>query len=147
MLPLLVNEREMEPIVIKNSDRLVSFKFEDFQLLDLLIFLGGARSLEHFFNAYKTSHTKGYFPSDWFNDSEKLNSTKLTPCKTFLSKLGKKFPWLFRLSKFNRWGLEIKRCNFETDIEATTATGQENYQNLTRVWQQENMCTFKDFLR
>ena len=27
------------------------------------------------------------------------------------------------------------------------ATGQEDYQNLTSVWQKENMCTFKDFLR
>ena len=27
------------------------------------------------------------------------------------------------------------------------ATGRKNYQYLTSVWQQENMCTFKDFLR
>ena len=26
-------------------------------------------------------------------------------------------------------------------------SGEENYQNLLDIWNQENMCTFKDFLR
>ena len=59
LLPLLVNERELEPIVIKKANQFVSFKFGDDQLLDILNFLGGATSLDSFLKAYKTSETKG----------------------------------------------------------------------------------------
>ena len=47
LLPLLVNERDIEPIVIKKANRFVSFKFGFFQLLDMLNFLG-ATSLDSF---------------------------------------------------------------------------------------------------
>ena len=35
----------------------------------------------------------------------------------------------------------------ETEIEATTNNWTKNYQYLTSVWQQDNLCTFNDFLR
>ena len=40
LLPLLVNERELEPTVIKKVNQFVSFKFGDVQLLDILNFFG-----------------------------------------------------------------------------------------------------------
>ena len=40
LLPILINERNMEPIVIKNANQFVSFKFGDVQLLDIMNFLG-----------------------------------------------------------------------------------------------------------
>ena len=43
---MLVNERDIEPTVIKKSNLFVSFKFGDPQLLDFMIFLGGATSLD-----------------------------------------------------------------------------------------------------
>ena len=45
LLPFLVNEREIEPTVEKKADQFVSFKFGDTQLLDIMIFVGGATSL------------------------------------------------------------------------------------------------------
>ena len=83
MLRLLVNERGIEPIVIKKANQFVSFKFGDVQLLDILNFLGGATSLDSFLKAYKTSETKSYFPYEWFDDPEKLNNTQLPPYETF----------------------------------------------------------------
>ena len=59
LLPILINERNMEPTVI---EKFVSFKFGDVQLLDKMNFLGGARSRDSFKKAYKTSETKGFFP-------------------------------------------------------------------------------------
>ena len=35
LLPLIFNERGFEPIVIKNANHFVSFKFGDVQLIDL----------------------------------------------------------------------------------------------------------------
>ena len=51
LLPLLVNERQIEPTVIKKANQFVSFKFGDMQLLDIMIFLGGATSLDSFLKA------------------------------------------------------------------------------------------------
>ena len=48
LLPILINERNMEPIVIKKANQFVSFKFGDVQLLDIMNFLGGATSLDSF---------------------------------------------------------------------------------------------------
>ena len=62
LLPILVNERDIEPTVIKKANQFVSFKFGDIQLLDIMNFLGGATSLDSFLKAYKTKETKGFFP-------------------------------------------------------------------------------------
>ena len=51
LLPILVNERDIEPTVIKKANHLISFKFGDVQLLDIMNFLGGATSLDSFLNA------------------------------------------------------------------------------------------------
>ena len=57
LLPILVNERGIEPTVIKIANQFVSFKFGDIQLLDIMIFLGGATSLDSFLKASKTKET------------------------------------------------------------------------------------------
>ena len=62
LLPVLVNERQIDPTVIKNAIQFVSFKFGDVQLLDIMNFLAGATSLDSFLKAYKTEETKGFSP-------------------------------------------------------------------------------------
>ena len=61
-LPILINERNMEPTVIKKANQFVSFKFGDVQLLNIMNFLGGATSFDSFLRAYKTSETKASLP-------------------------------------------------------------------------------------
>ena len=51
LLPILTNERNMEPTVIKNAKQFVSFKFGDVQLLDIMKFLGAATSHDSFLKA------------------------------------------------------------------------------------------------
>ena len=87
LLPILINERNMEPIVIKKANQFVSFKFGDVQLLDIMNFLGGARSLDSFLKAYKTTETKGFFPYEWFECPQKKNNSELFPYNAFFSKL------------------------------------------------------------
>ena len=67
LLPIVINERNMEPTVIKKANQFMSFKFGDFQLLDIMNFLGGATGLDSFVKAYKTLETKGFFPYEWFD--------------------------------------------------------------------------------
>ena len=64
MLPILVNERFIEPTVIGKANRFNSFKFGEIQLMDILTFLGGATSLDSFLKAYETSEAKSYFPKN-----------------------------------------------------------------------------------
>ena len=57
LLPILINERDLEATVIKKANQFISLKFGDFQLLDIMKFLDGATSLDSFLKAYKTSET------------------------------------------------------------------------------------------
>ena len=66
LLPILVNDRDIEPTVIKKANQFVSFQFGDIQLLDIMNFLEATISLDSFLKAYKTKETKGFFPYEWF---------------------------------------------------------------------------------
>ena len=61
LLPILINERDMEPTLNKKANQFLSVDFGDVQLLDIMNFLGGATSLDSFLRASKTSETKGFF--------------------------------------------------------------------------------------
>ena len=74
LLPILVNERDIEPTVIKKANLFISFKFNDIQLLDITNFLGGATSLDSFLKAYGTSETKVFFPYEWFDHPNPLET-------------------------------------------------------------------------
>ena len=87
LLPYLIHERDIQPTVIKKANHFVSLKFGDVQFLDILNFCGGATSLDSFLEAYKTSETKGFFSSEWFDSPEKLDATFLPPYDCFFSKL------------------------------------------------------------
>ena len=77
LIPILVKEQGIEPTNIKKPNQFLSFKFGDIQLLDIMIFLGGAASLDSFLKAYKTKETKGLFPYERFDCSQKLNNKEL----------------------------------------------------------------------
>ena len=61
LLPILNNERNKEPTVIKKANQFVYFKFGDVQLLDIRNFLGGATSLHSFLKLTKQQKLKAYF--------------------------------------------------------------------------------------
>ena len=86
LLPILVNERDIEPTVIKKTKLFISFKFGDIELLDMMNVLGGATSLDSFLKAYKTSKAKGLFPNELFDHYAKMKKTKPTTYDAFYSK-------------------------------------------------------------
>ena len=61
LLPLLVKDKEIEPMVIKKANQFVSSKLGDIRMLDLLKSVGAAKSLDSFLKAYKSSETNGNF--------------------------------------------------------------------------------------
>ena len=55
--------------------------------MDILNFFGGATSLDSFLKAYRTSETKGFFPYERFDTTDKMQNTELPPYDAFYSKL------------------------------------------------------------
>ena len=56
--PILVNEQDIEPSVIKKPNQFIWFQLSDNQLIDIENFLGQATSLGSLSKIYKTSETK-----------------------------------------------------------------------------------------
>ena len=150
LLPFLINERNMEPIVIKRANQFVSFKFGDVQLLDIMNFLGGATSLDSFLKAYKTAETKGFFPYQWFDCPQKMNNSELPPYDAFFSKLRNVNPLEKDYSDYQSLlgsAVKIEEALSKMKPSKPPPSGDENYQCLLDIWNHENMCTFKDFSR
>ena len=150
LLPILINERNMEPIVIKEANQFVSFEFGDVQLLDIMNFLGGATSLDSFLKAYKTAETKDFFPYEWFDCPQKMNNSELPPYDAFFSKLRNVKPLEKDYSDDQNLlssGLKTEEALSELKLSKPPPSGEENYQYLFDIWNHENMCTFTDFLR
>ena len=149
MLPILVNERQIEPAVIKKAKQFVSFKFGDVQLLDIMTFLGEATSLDSFLKAYKTEETKGFFPLRVVRQSRKVEQKKLPPYDSFFSKLRNVNPLEKDCNDFENLttsGLSSEQAVCKLRLYRLPPTGDEIYAYLRSNWVREGMKSFSDFL-
>ena len=131
LLPILINEREIEPTVIKKANQFISFKFDDIQLWDIRNFLGGAKSLDSFLKAYKTSETKWFFPYERFDHPDKMQNTELPPYDAFYSKLRSCNPLVAEYTDFVnllKSGLTTEQAIVKLKLSKPPPTGIENYQ-------------------
>ena len=149
LLAILVNERDIEPTVIKKSNQFVSFKFGDIQLLDIMNFLGGATSLDSFLKAYKTKKRKGFFPYERFYCPEKMNFEELPPNYSFFSILRNSNPLEKDYNDFENLansGLTTEQAVAKLRMDRIPPTGAEKYSYLQSVWENKNMQYISDFL-
>ena len=136
LLPILVNERDIEPTVMKKANQFVSFKFGDIQSLDIMNFLGGATSLDSFLKAYKTKVTKGFFPYEWLDCPEKMNNRELPPYDSFFSVLRNSNPLEKDYNDFQNLvnsGLTTEQAVVKLRMDRIPPTGAENYSHLQSV--------------
>ena len=150
LLPILVNERDVVATVIKKANQCVSFKFRDIQLLHIMNFLGGSTSLDSFFKNYKTNATKDFFPYEWFDCPKKVNNKVLPPYDSFFSILRNSNPLEKDYNYFQNLvnsGLKIEQPVAKLRMDRISPTGAENHSYLQRVWENNNMQYFSDFLR
>ena len=150
LLPIFVNGQDIEPTVIRKTIQFVSLKFGDIQLLDIVIFLGGATSLDSFLKTYKTKETKGFFPYDWFDCPEKMNNKEFPPYDSFFSILRNNN----RLEKdYNDFqnlvnsGLTTEQSVGKLRMDRKPPTGAEDFSYLQSLWENNNMQNFSDFLK
>ena len=150
LLPILVNERDIEPTVIKKTNQFISFKNGDNQFLYITNFLGGATSLDSFLKGYKTSETKWFFPYEWFDHSDKMQNTQITPYDAFYSKLRSCNPLEAEYTDYVnllKSGLTAEQARVILKLSKPPPTGVKNYQYLQQILKQEQLSSFKDFLR
>ena len=136
LLPFLVNERDVEPTLIKKANQFVSFKFGDIQLLDIMTFLGGATSLDSFLKPYKTKETKGFFPYEWFDCPEKINIKELPPYDSCFSILRNSNPLEKEYNDFQNLvnsGFTTEQAVIKLRMDRIPPTGAENYSYLQSV--------------
>ena len=148
LIPYLINDKETEPMVIRKANDFISFKFGDIQFLDIMKFLGGATSLDSFLKAYKASETKGFFPYEWFDSPDKLESEKLPPYEAFFSKLRNNNPLDKDFKDYQNLkssGLDEQQALKKLQIRSVPASGWDNYKYLQEIWQKHGMTTFKAF--
>ena len=150
MLPILVYERDIEATVIKKANQFILFKFGDIQRLDRMNFLGGATSLVSFLKGYRTLETKRFFPYERLDHLDKIQNTELRPYDAFYSKrrscntLEAEYTDYVNLLKSE---LTTEQAVVKLKLSKPSATENENYQYLQQIWNQEQMSSFKDFLR
>ena len=150
LLPILVNERDIEPTVIKKANQFISFKFGDSQLLDIMNFLAEATILDSSLKAFRTSETEGFFPYEWFDHPDKMQNTELLPYDAFYSELRSCNPLEAEYTDY----VNLLKCRLTTEqavvklkLSKPPPTMIENYQYLQQIWKEEQMSSFKDFLR
>ena len=145
---MLTNEKK-ESTVIRKANQLVSFKFGDVQLLDIMNFLDVATSLDSFLNVYKTEETKSFSPHEWFDNPEELNNKELPPYDSFFNKLRNINPLEKDQNDFENLttsGLSSEQAVCKLRLNKILPTGDENYAYLGSIWERERMKPFKDFL-
>ena len=150
LIPILINERNMDPTLIKKTNQFVSFQLGDVQLPDIMNFLGGATSLDSFLETYKASETKGFFPYESFDGPQKMNNSELSPYDAFFSKLRNVNLFEKDYSDYQKilsCGLKTEEALSKMKLSKQPPSGEKNYQYLLDARNHENMCTYKDFLR
>ena len=150
MLPILVNERDVEPTVIMKSTQFVSFKFGDIKLLHIMNFLGGATRLDSFLKAYKTKETKGFFPHERIDCPEKMNNKEFPPYDSFFSILRNNNPLEKEHNDFQNLvnsGLTTEQAVANLRMDRIPPTGTEKCSYLQNVWESNNMQYFSDVLK
>ena len=133
LLLILVNERDIEPTVIKKANQFIPFKFGDIQLLDILNFLGGATSLDSFMKAYKKFRNKRIFPLRMVWSPRQNAEYRTSPYDAFYSKLWNcnaleaEYTDYVNLLKS---GLTTEQAVVKFKLSKTPPAGIESYQYL-----------------
>ena len=113
-------------------------------------FPGGATRLDSFLKVYKTSATRSHFPYEWFDDAEKLQKMELLPYDNFFSKLRSCNPLEAEYKKYVnllRNGRTTDQAVTKLNLTKPPPTEIKNYEYLQKVWQREQLSTFRKVLQ
>ena len=150
LLTFPVYEGNFEPTVIKKTKIYISFKNNDFQLLDFMNLLGGARSLDSFLKANKSPETKRSFPYQKIDQPDNMQNNEPSPYDAFYIKLCSSNPLEAEYRDYGnllKSGLTKRQAFTKLKLSKPPANGIEYYQYRQKISKREQMSSFKDFLR
>ena len=102
--------------VIKKCNSYVCISNNNFRFLDMAQYLAPNSKYSDFLKAFKVEEEKGFFPYEWFDDYSKLEHPSLPAREKFYNALKKE------------------------------ELSQVDYDKCVRVWREQNMFNFEDFL-
>ena len=148
LLPILVYERDIKPIDIEKADKFIWFKFGDSQLLDIMKFHGGRASLDSALQAYKTSDTRVFFPTNGFITLTKCRIQNFLRMTLFTTN----FVAVILLNQntmtpLNYWEVEVPQNkplsnqNYQSDhIQDLRTINTCNYHGSSKKWAHSKAC-------
>ncbi len=101
---------------VKKNNNIMCLKTEQFKFVDILNYLAPGFSYDKFLKAFGCSLQKGFLPYEWIDDLQKLEYPELPPHSAFYS--------------------QLKKENIS----------EEDYAYCQKVWTDEGMQNFRDFL-
>jgi hypothetical protein len=116
LLALEIHDDKDHPFVIKKGNSYVVVSNQHYKFLDITQFIAAGHSYKSFLKAYDITEGKSFFPYEWFTDTEKLSYPELPPREAFYSSLKDEH------------------------------LSEGDYEECKRVWVEQNMSTFKDWL-
>ena len=150
LLPIFVNERQIEPTVIKKANQFVSFKFGDMQLLHIMNFLGGELlALTRSSSLTKQKRLKIFSPMNGSTIPKSWTKKNYLHKIPLFSKLRNVNPVEKDYSDFENLttsGLSSRQALCELRLNKTPPTCDENYAYLRSIWVRKRMKSFEDFL-
>ena len=123
------------------------FNLGGFQLLDILIFLGGTTNLDSFSKAYNSAETKKFLPYEWFDYPDIMQNTKLPPYDAFDSELRSCNTFEVEYTdhvNLSKSGFTAEQAVIKLKLSKPPPTEVENYQYLQQIWKQKQMSSVKN---
>ena len=102
--------------------------FDDFQLIDMLIFLGEAIRPNFSFKVRRTSEIKSFFLYKWFDHPDKPQNTELPPHDDFYIKLHSRNPLEAEYNEYVKLlkrGMTLDQAVIELRLQKLPPTGNE----------------------
>ncbi len=122
--------------VVKRNNSYLCVATDQLRFLDMSQFLAPGSSYSKFLKAFRVEENKSYLPYEWLDSVDKLKEPFLPTYDAFYSSLK------------NVNTLEAEHAAWQEGgrVGAEPKTGQENYEDLLKIWIDRGMTTFRDFL-
>ena len=136
-LPLALKRNDSLPnLIIKKNRSYMTIGTDRLQYLDLTNYLAAGTSLSKFYHAYKVTSPKGFFPYEWFNSLSRLKETKLP----------QRAPDLRDALERGEVPDIVKDDPYYSILKMKTISNEE-VDLCERVWKEQNMQNFGDFVK
>ena len=127
-----------EASVIKKTNSYVCIQTDRLRFLDISNYLAPGCSYAQFLKAYDVKMTKSFMCYDWLTSPEKLKYPSIPPYESFYSSLK-------QCNVLEEEYIQYEKLENKDGI-SPPKTGVENYEELQRIWLENDMSTFEDFL-